>query len=62
MILFEFYLATIFVWNGEDPHDGVTILADEVVHVLGEHGLPDHGDLEAPRHHGAGVEAAANQR
>ena len=40
----------------------MTILADEVVHVLGEHGLPDHGDLEAPRHHGAGVEAAANQR
>ena len=46
----SFYLSPVFVRDGEDPHDGVAVLLDEVVHVPGEHGLADHGDLQTFSH------------
>ena len=44
------YLSPVFVRDGEDPHDGVAILLDEVVDVLREDGLADHGNLETFGH------------
>ena len=44
------YLSPVLVRDGEDTHDGVAILLDEIVHVLGEHGLSDHGNLQTSGH------------
>ena len=43
-------LPPVLVGDGEDPHHGVAILLDQVVHVPGEHGLADDGDLETFGH------------
>ena len=49
------YLSPVLVRDGEDAHDGVAILLDEVVDVPREHGLSDHGNLQTFGHRASNV-------
>ena len=49
------HLSPVLVRDGEDPHDGVAILLDEVVDVPREHRLSDHGNLQTLGHGASNV-------